>query len=111
VCLRAIELEREDQRRLLIEEPERVGQHTDNLARLAVQHDAAPDRGRIGAEAGAPVAGHQDHGIGGARRIVLLREQAPERRRRAEHRQHAVGDIDGADLLGLRDPGDADGVG
>ena len=110
VSLGAIELERKDQRRLLIEEPERVGQHADDLARLAVEHDAAPDRRRIGAEAGSPVAGHEDHGVGRARRVVLLREQAAERRRRAEHRQHAVGDVDGADLLGLRDPGDADGV-
>jgi hypothetical protein len=63
VHLLAIEPHRQNQRRLLIEEPEGVGQDADDLARLAVDHDAPADHGRIAAEPRAPVTTRQHHGV------------------------------------------------
>ena len=65
VCVCAIELEREDHRRLLVEEPECIRQDADDLVRFAVEQDAAANHRWIRTEARTPVAGHQDHRICG----------------------------------------------
>ena len=109
--LAAIEAIGHDQRDPAIEEAERLRQHADDLARLAVDHQRFADDGVVGSELRSPVGRGQHDRFGSRRRVVGLREQPPEHRLHAENRQHSVGHEQGRHFLRLGAAGDADGAG
>ena len=108
--LAAVEANRKDERRLLVEEPEAIGQHADDLTRAAVEQDAAPDHRRVPAELLPPVRVGQDDGFRAPRSVVVPGEEASEDGLDAEHRQDAVGHVDRPNLLRVAKTRDADRV-
>ena len=78
---------------VVVEKMKSFGQDTDDLPRLSVHRDRAPNDVRLGAKLLAPVAVGQQHGGHRARRIVLAGEQAPQRWNDTQQRQRAVGNV------------------
>ena len=107
----SIEPVRQDERHIAIEEAERIRQDTDDLARLAVDHQRPAHGCGIASEPGSPVARGQHDGFGSARRVVRLGEHAPEHRLRAEHRQDGIRREERPHLFRLRETGDAHSAG
>ena len=87
--LAPVELNRQQDGRMTVEEAEVLRQHADDFPRAAVEHDRPADDGCIAAELRAPVAVRQDHGSWLSLRVIVLRERAAEQRLHAEDRQHA----------------------
>ena len=98
---------RDHQRNVAVQEVEGVGQHADDLARLAVDRERPADRRAVAAELRAPVAGRQHDRFGRGRRVVGLREHAAQHRLRAEHRQDGVRHEERSHFFGLGEAGDA----
>ena len=69
--LRPHEGPREDQRRLLTEEPEPGRQHTDDFARVAVDEERLADDARVTRELPLPVAVGQQNALGTSGQAVL----------------------------------------
>ncbi len=99
--LAAIEPVWDDERNLAVEKAERLGQHTDDLAWLAVEHQHAADRRAVAAKLVPPVARGQHDCLRASRRIVRPGECPAEHRPDPEHRQDAIGDEQRARLFGL----------
>ncbi len=107
----AFELHREQQVRIDAQEPERGGQHADDLADRTVDVDRCTEDIRGAAELALPVAVGQDHPQRAARGVVLLAEEAANCRLHAQKRQCRVRDGQHLGALRLAAPGDRHLVG
>jgi hypothetical protein len=106
VQFRPVEAERQDELRVAIEEAEPGGEHSDNLARLAVDDDRLAYDGLIAAELAFPVRVAQEHALGCFQRVVVGREVAPQDRVDVEEAQRAVRHEECLDAFGFAGAGD-----
>jgi len=97
----AVFLQRQQQRRLQIEEAKVLRQHSDHLPGPSVNRQASSDHGLVSSEARLPVSEGQDHRFGSPRRIVGARKDTTQHRLDFQQRQNGIGHVQFRHLLRL----------
>ena len=104
----AIKLEGKNHRRIFGVQKMKILRHyADNFPRFSIDGNVPAHHPRISSEFPLPVAVHQDGGVWCAGGIILLVENAANRRGYSQHRQQSIRHIQGRHLFGFGNPGNA----
>lgn len=102
----ALERARHQNVEVLVDDAEPARHNADNRVRLRIDVDGAPDHGTVTTEALLPVAIAEDDVLWAVGYLIGSRQLPAFEWRNAEGLEYAVGNEDGMNLLGLRQPGE-----